>query len=176
MLTERLKIKPKRCLDVGCGSGILLKHLEIFNFARVQGLEYNSAISNMDEVVYSKEEVEGKFDLITCIHVLEHMPNPSGEIKWMLSKLNEGGTIILEVPMYESDNLSHLYVFTRDALEMMLNNLNLNFAYLEYNSSTCYILIGDRYKNSTSEKVYYSFDSPDFSGPKEYLHWLKNSY
>ena len=147
-LVEQLKIEPKSCLDIGCGRGLLLKHLEVYNFARILGLKYDTETPEIDDVVYSKDEVRGKFDLITCIH----MPNP--DIEWMLSKLNEGGTLLLE---------------TKEELEL---TLDLPVLYLD----TGTILIGNRYANSTSQKVYYSYDSPDFDTKKEYLQWLKQSY
>ncbi|MHA2377007.1 MAG: class I SAM-dependent methyltransferase [Candidatus Thorarchaeota archaeon] len=172
-LIERFKIEPKSCLDIGSGSGVLLKYLEVFNYAKVLGLEYDRNISEIDTVVYSKDDVEGKFDLITCIHVMEHMPHPAQELKWMLSKLNEGGTILLEIPTYLCNDLSHLFVPTRKGLEMMLDGLN--FLYLE-SDSACNILIGDRYKGIKAEKVYYTYESPDFGSQQEVLSWLKLYY
>lgn len=170
---ERLKINPKSCLDVGSGRGILLKHLEVYNFARILGLEYNMEISEIDEVVDNKEQVEGKFDLVTCIHTLEHMPNPREEIEWMVSKLNDGGTLLLEVPLYKDNSKSHLFTFTRKGLELMLGDWT--YAYLE-DLHSAIILVGDRYAEATSERVHYSYDSPDFATEKEHAQWQMNSY
>jgi len=175
LLMDRFKIEPKRCLDIGCGNGLLLKHLEIFHFAEIVGLEYDPAISVMKETVYSKEEVQGSFDLITAIHVLEHMPDPIKEIEWMVSKLNEGGTILLEVPIAEDVKLPHIYNFTKYVLESMLTNLNLTYIYLDNNDS-CHILIGDRYANCKTTKVYYSYESPDFESMDGFQEWLDTTY
>lgn len=174
-LLERFKVKPKSCLDVGSGSGMLLKYLEIYNYAKILGLEYDPKISKIDDVVYSKEDVKGKFDLITCIHVMEHMPYPAKELEWMLSKLNPDGTILLEIPTYLCNDLSHLFVPNRKGLEMMLDNLNLDYLYLE-SGSACNILVGDRYSNYKADKVYYTYESPDFGTQKEVLDWLKMYY
>lgn len=175
LLLDRFKIEPKSCLDVGCGNGLLIKHLEIFHFAKVVGLEYDPALSKMEEVVYSKEEVQGSFDLITAIHVLEHMVDPVKEIEWMVSKLNEGGTILLEVPLEVDVNLPHVCNFTKVSLELLLNNLNLTYIYLD-NSSSCHILIGDRYVDYKTTKVYYSYESPDFESREDFKEWLDDSY
>jgi SAM-dependent methyltransferase len=168
---DRFKIKPKRVLDVGCGRGKLLQYLEVFFYAKVLGLELDPEIAEIDEMVYSKDDVEGEFDLITCIHVMEHMPNPPEELKWMLSKLSPDGTIFLEIPTYFCNDLSHLYVPSRKGLEMMLDNLELEYLYLPAGSA-CNILIGDGYSKYSAEKVYYTFESPDFSTKKEVLDWL----
>ena len=170
---ERLKINPKSCLDVGSGAGLLLKHLEIYNFARILGLEYNTEVSEIDEVVNSKEQVEGTFDLVTCIHTLEHMPNPSAEIEWMVSKLNDGGTLFLEVPTYEDNSTPHLFTFSREGLEFMLKDYT--FAYLEDVYSSI-VLVGDRYADVTAERVHFTADSPDFSTVQEHAQWLSQQY
>ena len=172
---ERFQINPKRCLDVGCGSGILLKFLEIYFYAKVLGLEYDPNVSEIEDMVYGKDDVDGKFDLITCIHVMEHMYYPAKELEWMLSKLNPGGTILLEIPTYLCNDMSHLFVPNRKGLEFMLDNLGLEYLYLP-SAPACNILIGDGYSKYTAEKVYYTYESPDFDTKKEVLDWLKQSY
>jgi len=174
-LVERFKMNPKSCLDVGCGRGYLLKRLEVYYFARILGLDYDPFLPEIEEVVQSKDDVGGKFDLITCIHVMEHMREPVKELEWMLSKLNDGGTIVLEIPMYMCADLSHLYVPTKVGLEMVLNKLGLEYLWIEDNN-ICIIVIGDNYSKYTTRKVVYSFESPDFDNKKDYAEWLRKSY
>jgi SAM-dependent methyltransferase len=126
-------------------------------------------------MVYSKDDVVDTFDLITCIHVMEHMPEPIKELEWMLSKLNPGGTILLELPTAMSPTMAHLYVPSRKGLEIMLNNLNLDYVYLPHDI-VCNILIGDNFSNYSVQKVYYTYESPDFDTKAEVHNWLKNSY
>ena len=172
---DRFKINPKSCLDVGCGTGQLLEQLEIYFYAKVLGLEYDPSISGIDNMVYSKDDVVDKYDLITCIHVMEHMAEPVKELEWMLSKLNPGGTILLELPMAMSPTMAHLYVPSKKGLEIMLNNLNLEYVYLPH-EIVCNILIGDKYADISVEKVYYTYESPDFDTKTEVHDWLKKSY
>lgn len=172
---DRFNVNPKSCLDVGCGTGQLLEQIEVFFYAKVLGLEYDPSISGIDNMVYSKDDVVDKYDLITCIHVMEHMPEPVKELEWMLSKINPGGTILLELPLAMSPTMAHLYVPSIQGLEIMLKNLNLTYVILPHDH-ICNILIGDRYGGLTVEKVYYTYESPDFDTKTEVHNWLKKSY
>ena len=136
---ERFDVFPESCLDIGCGRGSLLKQLDC---ARVLGLEYDPEIPEIDDVVYSKDDVVDTFDLITCIHVMEHMPEPAKEFEWMIGKLNYGGTLMLEMPTYVSPDLSHLFIPTKKGVQMMIGDLI--HAYLEYENH-CQVFIGDKY-------------------------------
>jgi len=173
-LVERFNIEPKSCLDVGCGRGKLLKNLEIFFFARILGLEYDRGLPEIEEVVYKKEDVNDTYDLITCIHVMEHMREPVKEFEWMLSKLNPGGTLILEIPMYINADLSHLYVPSKKGLEMVMDKFGLEYLWLQDNNIAI-IVIGDGYSKYNVQRVVYSYESPDFSTEKEYAEWLKQA-
>jgi SAM-dependent methyltransferase len=175
MLIDRFKINPKSILDVGCDSGTLLKTLEVEHYAKILGLEYDKEYANIEEMVYRKEDVTDTFDLITCIHVMEHMPNPVEELKWMLSKLNPGGTILLEMPTYLCNDLSHLFVPTQEGIELMLDGLGLDYFYADLGTA-CNVLIGDRYKDVTAKKVWYTYESPDLDSNDEMLDWLKQTY
>jgi hypothetical protein len=44
------------------------------------------------------EDIPGKFDLISLINVLEHIPGPTAFLQRLASKLNPGGLLLLEVP------------------------------------------------------------------------------
>jgi SAM-dependent methyltransferase len=175
LLVERFKINPKSILDVGCGRGTLLKYLEINHFARVLGLDYSYEPPEIDNIVHSKDDVDDKFDLITCIHVMEHMLNPVKELEWMLSKLNPGGTILLEIPTYLCNDMSHIFVPNRRGLEIMLDNLGLEYLYVA-GESACNILIGPNYSKYDVKEVFYTAESPDFDTKKEAYQWLSEAY
>jgi 2-polyprenyl-3-methyl-5-hydroxy-6-metoxy-1,4-benzoquinol methylase len=175
LLVERFEINPKSVLDVGCGRGTLLKYLEINHFARVLGLDYGHEPPEIDDIVHSKDDADGKFDLITCIHVMEHMPCPVKELEWMLSKLNPNGTILLEIPTYLCNDISHLFVPNRKGLEIMLDNLGLEYLYI-VGERACNILIGPNYSKYDVQKVFYTAESPDFDTKKEAYEWLSKAY
>jgi hypothetical protein len=82
---------PLRHLDVGSSRGYLLNKVG----ASVQiGVELNK---NYAEKEYGGE-VSGKFDLITIIHVLEHVNHPVEFLARYTELLTDDGKMIIEVP------------------------------------------------------------------------------
>ncbi len=89
-------LKGKKILDVGCGGGILAESLALEG-AIVTGIDMAEAglevaklhlIESDLEVDYQKIPVEKfteqyteKFDVITCLEMLEHVPDPSSIVK-----------------------------------------------------------------------------------------------
>ncbi|BBB23824.1 2-polyprenyl-6-hydroxyphenyl methylase / 3-demethylubiquinone-9 3-methyltransferase [Isorropodon fossajaponicum endosymbiont JTNG4] len=89
-------LKDKKILDVGCGGGILAESLALEG-AIVTGIDMAEAglevaklhlLESGLEVNYQKIPVEEfaeqhpeKFDIVTCLEMLEHVPDPSSIIK-----------------------------------------------------------------------------------------------
>ena len=71
--------KDLRILDYGSGTG---------------GFEKNMNVSSYDPFS-STTRPAGRFDIITCIEVVEHTTDPSGTLDDILTFLNPGGIIIL---------------------------------------------------------------------------------
>lgn len=158
LIVDRLDLNPKRCLDLGCRSGYLLQQLQVYNWCKILGVE-DQRVPDIEEYVESWEEVEGKFDLITCIQRPEYI-----DIEKMMTFLNENGTILVELP---KENINGLV----DKLtELELSHMVLDQGILVD------IFIGDKYKEHKVDKVYYSFESPDLDSKEEYLRWLMKQY
>src|SRR5262249_49007443 len=49
------------------------------------------------------EGVPGQFQMISLIHVLEHIPSPVRFVKQLLAKLEPGGLLLIEVPDCEQN-------------------------------------------------------------------------
>ena len=156
---QGMEMFPGRCLDVGCGNGYLLKGIKEDYNVQILGLEkciWKGPV--IDEIVQSKEEVTGKFDLILCIHTLEHMYDPQEELRWMWSKLDDGGTIIIEVPLRGKIYLPHIYYFNPISARLMLQRLGLEYLYIEYETNGIF-LIGEGYNRYKAERVIEIIDS-----------------
>ena len=107
--TER---KPEtsapRILDAGCGTGVGTEYLVHLNpEAEVVGIDLSAGAiavatercqrSGADRVtfhnlsIYDVDQIPGEFDLINCLGVLHHMPDPIRGIQALAKKLKPGG-------------------------------------------------------------------------------------
>lgn len=133
LLTSQNIIHPARVLDIGASTGVLLKEMsDAFNGA-VVGVEPGDAYRRYaaDQGIHMLPSIEAvidenipKFDLISMIHVLEHLPDPVGTLRTIRAHLlNEDGQLIVEVPNFyahDSYELAHLTCFTPHTLQETL--------------------------------------------------------
>jgi ubiquinone/menaquinone biosynthesis C-methylase UbiE len=103
------RLKKDRLLDIGCGTGTILKLLE--NFGTAYGVELSmNAIRFLkrrdlkrvvcSDVSQSIPFKEGTFSAITCLDVLEHIDNDSTLLHEMVRVCKPGGHIVLTVPAF----------------------------------------------------------------------------
>jgi SAM-dependent methyltransferase len=93
------------------------------------GLAYREASQKAGVKVYPRledlpREGEGRFDLVSLIHVLEHMPDPVGVLAHLRQDwLAPGGWLLVEVPdLYCHDcfEVAHLASFSSHTLAQVL--------------------------------------------------------
>lgn len=107
-LTQTAKLPERgRLLDIGCGNGAFLRacsrSLAGWTFC---GSEFDTrhratveAIPGVERLYSgSLAEIPGEFDVISLIHVLEHIPAPTAFLKQVAAKLKPGGSLLVEVP------------------------------------------------------------------------------
>ena len=125
----------KDVLDAGCGTGILLQQIsEAFPGTHLTGSEYAShglefAKQRLPDAEFhvldlSLKVLPRKFDLVTCIDVLEHIPDDRAALKNLREMT--GDHLILSVPLgklfqAEVDRMGHVHGYTRAELESKLH-------------------------------------------------------
>ena len=106
---SRAPLAGKTALDVGCGAGLLAEPLARLG-AEVVGLDaspelietarHHAAAQGLD-IDYRAGDIaalDGKFDLITCMEVIEHVADPAAFVGALGTRLAPGGLLILSTP------------------------------------------------------------------------------
>ena len=107
-LAETLRVvKRGRLLDVGCSIGQFAARAKAAGFAAT-GLEMNEASAVFARAHYGLEVAEGtihdapqeagSLDVLTMFDVIEHVPDPLGDLRKAWELLAPGGTIVLSTP------------------------------------------------------------------------------
>ena len=106
---SRTPLAGKAALDVGCGAGLLAEPLARLG-ARVTGIDATPeviaiarehAVAAGLDIDYRAGEVqalEGSFDLITCMEVIEHVADPALFVTALAKRLRPGGLLIMSTP------------------------------------------------------------------------------
>lgn len=126
----------KAHLDVGCSRGYLLHAVG----ASVQvGVETDvDNVSVVGVEVYSdmSQVPQKSFDLVTAIHILEHVPRPLDYLRRMAAFAGKSGHLVIEVPTWKSPGgplrLAHLYHFEPDVLKLLCKQVGLTVLHVEF--------------------------------------------
>ena len=117
----RTPLAGKNALDVGCGAGLLTEPLARLG-AKVTGIdaapeviavarEHSAAMGlEIDYRAGDVQELEGQFDLITCMEVIEHVADPGAFLLALAKRLAPNGLLILSTP--NATNWSKLLMIT----------------------------------------------------------------
>jgi 2-polyprenyl-3-methyl-5-hydroxy-6-metoxy-1,4-benzoquinol methylase len=97
-------------LDVGCGSGNLLRRIAERGFKVLSGCDALERSAELPEAcAYAQVDLNQKlpyadnsFSTIFSIEVIEHLENPRAHVREMHRLCKEGGTVILSTPNVES--------------------------------------------------------------------------
>ena len=101
---RRAEITPNSSiLDIGCGSGRLLGELRDNGFSNLHGADPFIAADihepGLSILKASIDKIQGRYDLVMLHHSLEHTPNPREVLRSVRSLLNDGGTVLVRIPI-----------------------------------------------------------------------------
>jgi 2-polyprenyl-6-hydroxyphenyl methylase/3-demethylubiquinone-9 3-methyltransferase len=107
---QAARLRDARVLDVGCGGGILSEAMARAG-ARVLGIDLSQAVLDVAELHALQEKVAveyravpaeelaaaapGSFDLVTCMEMLEHVPDPAAMLGTLAALVKPGGNLIV---------------------------------------------------------------------------------
>jgi len=96
-IDERARLAGKRVVDIGCGGGILADSMarrganvlgidlasKALKVAQLHALEAGTASVEYREIAAEAlaEEMPGAFDVVTCMEMLEHVPNAASVVR-----------------------------------------------------------------------------------------------
>ncbi|GAA0705136.1 bifunctional 2-polyprenyl-6-hydroxyphenol methylase/3-demethylubiquinol 3-O-methyltransferase UbiG [Dokdonella soli] len=109
-IAGRAPLKGSRALDVGCGGGLLSEALArsgaevtaidlapvVLDVARLHLHESGLAVDYRETSVEALAAVmPAQFDIVTCMEMLEHVPDPASVIRACATLLKPGGKLFL---------------------------------------------------------------------------------
>ena len=108
-IDQHTQLKGKKVLDIGCGGGLLCEAMAQRG-AQVTGIDLGEstievatlhALDGGLDIRYLRQSAEqhadqfaGHYDIVTCLEMLEHVPNPAAIISTISSLLKPGGQAV----------------------------------------------------------------------------------
>ena len=129
-------LSSRKIIDVGCGTGTGLKSFEDEGF-EVTGIEPDPSRARIGRERYGVNIIETTlddydseseaFDIVTCLHSLEHFHSPYKVMKSIARLVKEGGHVYIEVPDFmkfvtdwnDAIFLAHLNNFSENNLKLL---------------------------------------------------------
>ncbi len=128
-------LQGKRVLDVGCGGGILSESLKVAGAEQVVAIDAGLEVIEVAKAHLMESEVEvdyrhltveqlaeaepGSFDVITCMEMLEHVPDPASIIAACSTLIKPGGWLFFSTLNRHPKSFLHAIVGAEYLLNML---------------------------------------------------------
>ena len=140
ILLERFKTinpgcAPHAWLDFGCGDGQLLKTVKnAFPSSQLFGIDQTDTFREYIEneiqatYLYRLYDFQGCFDVVSMVHVLEHLVDPLEVLKEIKTSLTSTGKLFIQVPSYQKNPFDlliydHASFFSQESLQHLLGRV-----------------------------------------------------
>lgn len=154
-------------LDVGCGSGGLLRRMQRYGFSDLTGVDpYAAAEVHTPGLQILRGDLsaaQGRYDLIMFHHVLEHLADPSGALAKARGLLTEAGRILVRIPVagsracreygehwFNLDAPRHLMIPSVPGLTALARRAGLTIAHTEFDSAEPSFIMSENYRRGVS--------------------------
>ncbi len=133
-IDNAVSLKGKTVLDVGCGGGILSESMaelgakvtgidlgeKALKVAQLHSLESDVAVDyKLISVEALAEKFPASFDVVTCLEMLEHVPNPASVVQACAKLVKPGGQVFFST----INRNPKAYLFAVIGAEYILNML-----------------------------------------------------
>jgi len=148
-------------LDVGCGNGSFLVHLQMAGFSRLAGIDPFIAEDihyNPDLTIRKKSlsGTSGTYDVICMIHSFEHMRYPAEVLRMVYERLAPQGLVYIKIPILgyawrrygtrwaNLDAPRHYYLHSTRSIGLILENQGFQVVDLVHDSNQFQFIASER--------------------------------
>jgi SAM-dependent methyltransferase len=156
-------------LDVGCGSGGLLRRMQRYGFRHLEGIDPFMGTETLEPGLQLRrialEQVEGAYDLIMFHHVLEHVTDPAKTLGEARERLKPGGRVLVRIPVagsfaqkeygadwFNLDAPRHLVIPSVAGMRALAARAGLRIAHTEFDSTESALRMSENYRRDISLK------------------------
>jgi SAM-dependent methyltransferase len=156
--------KDTRILDVGCGSGTLLRALHRLGMRQLLGIDpYNDGdrdiAAGLRILKRDLRDVEGEWDLVMFHHSFEHLADPEGVLRKVASLLSSDAVCVIRIPVSSShawreygvdwvqlDAPRHFFLHSVRSMEILADRCGLDLREVTHDSSAFQFWGSEQYR------------------------------